>query len=503
MYNYYLNEKRVKQEKEKEDMERKQQKMKTKRKHEMTKLITGHEARLKNFLYNMASEPITIVDYNNNVQSSRKNYLDENSNKILGRHGFILKGYKTEKQRIEDYLKERNFGFLPEREDLQYLMRDRDSYVWDNSKKILSNEPEHTIQQPSMRFKHRSELERIADINNAYSYGRVDMKIIQKQLRAMGLSVSQKFDHSNQSFSSFIDDDYMPFLSVNGAIEKQKSIEKEKQKSTREKILKERTDMKDRLNKKYHINEARNIMSDLHTKTHFKGSTNFALFNKTNVFFNHKKTESMTDLPSQKDLMIKSLSSNSGFGKSLSNSASKTALGFKNKIPPKTIINADIKHELANMNPLLFNLGTNTYRITKDEEGVDEEKLNRVKQLAYGSPKRKVSMGFLNNIKSRLKDSPASDRMFRKGSFLSILDDNYANPEKKTDDRDKIKIGEEKYDRNDLENIAKKVLTNCNFFHSKSQNNNHSLKSREGKLMQTNGMSISEFSKKFKLTFNK
>lgn len=50
-----------------------------------------------------------------------------------------------------------------------------------------------------------------------------------------------------------------------------------------------------------------------------------------------------------------------------------------------------------------------------------------------------------------------------------------------------------------LHNITMKVLNNCNIWKSKNKNNNKMLKSGEGKLMMTNGVSISEFAKKYNL----
>jgi hypothetical protein len=44
-----------------------------------------------------------------------------------------------------------------------------------------------------------------------------------------------------------------------------------------------------------------------------------------------------------------------------------------------------------------------------------------------------------------------------------------------------------------------KVLNNCNVWKSKNKNNNKMLKSGSGKLMMTNGVSISDFVKKYNL----
>jgi len=47
--------------------------------------------------------------------------------------------------------------------------------------------------------------------------------------------------------------------------------------------------------------------------------------------------------------------------------------------------------------------------------------------------------------------------------------------------------------------ISKHVLKKCNYFHEKNKNNNHSTKAREGKTMITNGMTVSDFYKRYNL----
>lgn len=50
-----------------------------------------------------------------------------------------------------------------------------------------------------------------------------------------------------------------------------------------------------------------------------------------------------------------------------------------------------------------------------------------------------------------------------------------------------------------INSIANKILTKCNVSKMKNKNNNKKLKAGEGKLMMTNGISISEFLRKYKL----
>jgi hypothetical protein len=52
---------------------------------------------------------------------------------------------------------------------------------------------------------------------------------------------------------------------------------------------------------------------------------------------------------------------------------------------------------------------------------------------------------------------------------------------------------------NQINSISYKVLHTCNIWKNKNKNNNTKLKSGTGKLMMTNGISISEFAKKYNL----
>lgn len=66
-------------------------------------------------------------------------------------------------------------------------------------------------------------------------------------------------------------------------------------------------------------------------------------------------------------------------------------------------------------------------------------------------------------------------------------------------DDEKILVGGEPLMKSQINLIAQKILGTCNYSHSKNKNNSRTLKVGEGKLMFTNGMSLSEFEKKYNL----
>ena len=47
-----------------------------------------------------SNEPIRIKDFSSPVETTRKVLMDEEADKIKGRRGFILKGFKTEKEKL-------------------------------------------------------------------------------------------------------------------------------------------------------------------------------------------------------------------------------------------------------------------------------------------------------------------------------------------------------------------------------------------------------------------
>ncbi len=54
----------------------------------------------------MAHNPIILINNSTVVNNPRQDFFEESKNKILGRKGIILKGYMTERERIERHLKE-------------------------------------------------------------------------------------------------------------------------------------------------------------------------------------------------------------------------------------------------------------------------------------------------------------------------------------------------------------------------------------------------------------
>ena len=107
MFNIYIEEKKKKEKEDKEKLLNYKQKFSKQYKRKNEQMLENYNRRIKSYILQMAtSEPkVVIKDYKNPVESSRMQYLDETSDLIRGRKGFLLGGFKSEKQRIKESIK--------------------------------------------------------------------------------------------------------------------------------------------------------------------------------------------------------------------------------------------------------------------------------------------------------------------------------------------------------------------------------------------------------------
>ena len=481
MYNYYMDEKRKKEKMKKERMKKDEEIFRENRKKEIKRLSSGYENRLKNFIYDMAHEPIIIHDRENQIETTRKQLFDEEADKIRDRHGFILKGFKTEKQRIEEYLNEKKYGYLGNNKRAEEIMDLLDKFYEESPENFSDDNNSNLLVQPSMRFKPRSDLERIFDINNDYNYGRVDRKIIDKHLSALGLFSEKRVNSDEEE--------------IKENEEKAKITENEKLKKRRDKIIKDRKEANEIRQNRYRLDQvplknllinSKSIMGDLHHKTFFKGAANFTVLSETKRTVKKK----LSTINNEKLVL------------------NKTHSPEKTNLFSYRPINSEIKNDIANMNPLLYELNSNPYRKIRDNE-VDVDALKKVKELAFkdhdsihSSKKKlleKIKNGILvlDNYPKDLMEDPSIK--INQLNYFKKYSDNTDFTAKKAED-DKIKIGNKEFNREDITSISKIILTKCHYFHKKNKNNNTSLMSGNGKLMQTNGLTINEFLNKYNVT---
>ena len=215
------------------------------------------------------------------IINTRQQYLFENEKLILGRHGFIFREYPTLKERLQENIKEREFN----KSLMNYKISRNKSLekiipkTTNNTRLNESKSELNILSQPILRFKNRTDLERICDTIQQYvkPSEQETLKEIRarhvksidfptgvlyrggfqglKKLKSLNKNKQNIFSHSNSTFNiNKLDNDKL--FDINN-----KDFDINGNKKPR--IFFTRLQ---RLNV-----EAKKIRSNLHLKTHFKG----------------------------------------------------------------------------------------------------------------------------------------------------------------------------------------------------------------------------------------
>ena len=257
-------------------------------------------------------------------------------------------------------------------------------------------------------------------------------------------------------------------------------------------------------------NKAKFIRGDLHNKTHFKAMENLTMFKTSTMNHNLFKAWSKEDINQQKN--IKELKDN--FYSTITNgfhlrNLTQTHFGFpkiknkslnedyENKIMQQAIIpinklsnqntnqgfnllgnkkilqDLEITKEIANSNPLLFNMNFNSIKADTNAINVTNDQLNDLKRIAFVAPPN---------------DDVSSDSS-------SDYKTNYRNETYEEFKKDEnVVIDGQEFKKTDTDKIAVKVLKKCNWNEAFKKYNN---KIDKGKLMFTGGLTLNKYKKKY------
>ena len=360
-------------------------------------------------------------------------------------------------------------------------------------KKLLKNlSKNNSIYQPQMRYKPRTDLERVYDILNLQSLKENDKQVIERQLTNVDLYTYKrpkeilegkkdkriKVNNDGRSYNILPN----PII-----IEQKKEMEKMQHNKaiygSRNLFYEPKNNDKKLWARKGNLNlEARKILISYHYKTHFKATEE--------IQFNIKKKSDSTDYNTKLNtyLMIPNLFNNIYNEKIQKNH--KVINLKKNQFRNKSYNNYNLDYSALDKKEDLFKFGEDAYK--SDEEIDDSEYI----QMFQNNP----------NLKNQSK-KPNSNSM--KNLFNLAF-----KKEEKPDEEDKRKSEDNnnnRYNRDFMENrkhgnyivddkniheIAKLILDECHVNSPKSKFNNTSLKTRNGKTMITKGLSVDEFLKK-------
>ena len=394
----------------------------------MEKMIKSYESRMKTFVLKMAQTPIIIKKANDKFSTTREEFLAKTSNHILDKKGFTFKYYKTDRERINQMIKDK-------KESDKYIPKST------KSKRKIIDWGENKLVQPSMRFTARCDLERVFDVLQQREFISNEQKLVKNQMVKMGFA-SQNIDEYDDESSNLNTSKDKDLIENNLINEDTFLTEEEKIKKMRHnKIIQDRKMMIARRNiylgsynskKKKNGNDkdndsdnninpgingisphyAKHLREELYRKTHFKAMENLTMFKTSTMNHNIFKTWSKEDkkhqkkLRNDKKLFYKSLSKK--FSNLLKESKDKNMNKYYNNINGRRPSNdlkdndkksksslddsiiglsrnrriftdLEINKELMTTNPLLYNLNFNT--IKSDEQYNDESNKNKIKAL--------------------------------------------------------------------------------------------------------------------------
>ena len=518
----------------------------------MTKLLNGYENRIRDFVLKMVENPIVVRKNKDKYMTTRQELYASSSNKILDKKGFIFKSYKSDKERINEIIKNKEI---------------LDNYLSKNNSKRKKQEFVKKLKQinyfqPSMRFKKRTDIEKIYDVFKKKEHLNTEQKSLYNELIKMGLihpnCIKYEYDDDNDYDNNLQMENNRPYFNSTDNIFYNKKYKKnlinndslsdedKYKKILHDKILTERKNMlikrKAILNlgnkiKKINKEKIIKLKDEEYQKTHFKAMENLTIFKTSTMDHKLFKTWSLEDLIHQhnlnesKKIFYKTISTN--FPKFENKKNIKNNF-FKNKLKKglfNNIKNININDIESNNNKILtindnFNNNNKRFSLTKYNELsnnnkrkkefnlLNEEKLLKdleiSKEIMNSNPllfklffknyKNEIN---LNNQNKMNKNSFSLDKLkaIRKIAFRNNKEEyNFSNNNEEDNYYDDFKkeeniiIDGKFYKKSDTDKIAEKLLKKCNWNNSKV---NYKNMEGRGKLMFTNGLTVKEFEMKY------
>lgn len=410
-----------------------EKKMHEKKQKEKDRLVEKYNNRVKNFTLEMIHKPIRINDLEDPIQSTRALYYEETSAQILAGKGFVFSNYVTEKDRLK------NMDEYKKNEISRIDKSIKDYKVSNIEDKVLIG----LIQQPQMRYKPRTQLERIVEnLMNHNIISSVEKKAYDRQFKA---STTKENLHNGVELITAENIHTFNKESIQDSLKRGKL----------------RADNRD----------AKRILKHLHKKTFFKGSTSI----------NHSK---YLNLPA----LIQGSTD-------ISTKKKKTEMIQSQKLPVKEDIffpvsQNDFYTQKERSEEAEFKLNYNP--LVKFEENlVDYNKLRRAKFLSEKDTRTSDDEEDRKQCYSKLVKNLVKNKNKRRKSISK----NNENVDEEKKEAEKVVIGSETINKEDINKITLKVLHQCNYFHDKNKNNNTSHLMRQGKTSITNGLTIKEFEK--------
>ena len=405
------------------------------------------------------------------IDNPREQYLFENENLILGRPGFIFRSYPTLKERLQQSLREQkeynfNISKISRNNSLGQLASknifnnnsttNKDnkniSLTRNNSQILKSKTLTNIITQPILRFKNRTDLERICDTIQQYVKPSEQEKI--KEIR-------ERHVHSI---------DFPKGILYKGSFKNLKNLKKIQKNSIDKNINninflddKKGIDV-DNKNKPIifftrlqRLNvEAKKIRSKLHFKTHFKGVES-VFINPKQIYDTVKKEENI----SQKNI------GNYAYNENLEKEEIEKRNEYKEDMN-NLLLEEKEKENIINTKEFSNYLNNKVYyndpvlKRNIDKKKSEEDKINQIKKMNY---LKKIAFED-DNLKSSNRSNDSNGNVNTESS-------NEGNKNKKNvnyENEHQLRIGGKVFHmQNEMNLIAKEILNKCKFYSPKIQ----------------------------------
>ena len=393
------------------------------------------------------------------IENSREQYLFENEKLILGRPGFIFRAYPTLKERLQESLREQkeydlNMSKIPRNNSLGKLISKNilkeSGTTRNNSQLVKSRTHSNIFCQPILRFRNRTDLERICDTIQQYVKPSEQEKI--KEIRARHV-------HSI---------DFPRGILYKGSLKNLKNLKKMNINSVDKNMNYSNNDAKqfdvDRKNKPIifftrlqRLNvEAKKIRSNLHFKTHFKGVES-VFINPKQIYDTEKKDQNID----HKNL------GNYAYNENYEREEIEKRNEYKEDMN-NILLEEKEKQNIINSKEFSNYLNNKVYyndpvlKKNIENRGSIDNKTNQINKLNY---LKKIAFED-DNIKSSNRSNDSNGNVntdsSNEGNNKSKKKVNYENEHQ-------IRIGGKLYHlQNEMGLIAKQILSKCKFYSTKT-----------------------------------
>jgi len=470
-------------------------------------MYRNYEKRVKDFVIDMTN-PESIIEHKDiteKVINTRAELINERfADNPEKNRPLVFRGYISEADRIKDVIKQNKYlYYLPDYEKIKQekkrlkalsqdnnasktidqnninrvlnskytLNHDNDRFSINNPENINASKSskKNTIFQPTMRYKPRTDLERVYDILNGYNYNQASRDIIERQLKSINL-----YDYKKNSINE-------------GGKEESRILKRPRFLS---KSLQRKTKKRKNVNSLYKMNhvyynpdkssykpwqrredlntEAYGFLSSYHYKTHFKAAEEIA---ESDYKSNNKGNNNLNSVFLLPNLLPKYYKPRSI---KTENNMEEREDPFKFGEDNSSSENSEEYEDFdKNYNPIIH----------KPKTVGDPKTMEILTKIAFRQKKGTGQMDF--------KNEQEEQKIVRK--IKKTGNKNY------TEDNNVIINNKLYYKNTQFDQISHKILEMCNIYSPKSKFNNTVHKSKGGKTMITKGMTVGEFEKKYNI----